>query len=103
MHMHSRLAYSGGIMRMSGYFAHGFRTGIIRKLMDERDLRPADHAILDVLSQGRATKGLLVDETGYSRNTVYNRLEVLQAAGHVRLVHEPTRLFELASDPRDSN
>jgi DNA-binding IclR family transcriptional regulator len=71
--------------------------------MDESDLRPADKAILDVLSQGCATKGLLVDETGYSRNTVYNRLEVLQAAGHVRLVHEPTRLFELVSDPRDSD
>lgn len=69
--------------------------------MDPGDLRPADEAILDVLSNGRATKGMLVDETGYSRNTIYNRLEVLQAANHVHTVHEPTRLFELASDPRD--
>lgn len=69
--------------------------------MNEADLRPADGAILDVLSEGRATKGMLVDETGYSRNTVYNRLEVLQAADHVRTVHEPTRLFELVSDPRE--
>lgn len=68
--------------------------------MDADDLRPADEAILDILASGRATKGLLVDESGYSRNTIYNRLEVLQAAGHVRIVHEPTRLFELASDPR---
>lgn len=68
--------------------------------MDEDDLRPADDAILDVLSDGRATKGMLVDESGFSRNTVYNRLEVLQAANHVRTVHEPTRLFELVSDPR---
>ena len=45
--------------------------------MDEDDLRPADEAILDVLQDGRATKGMLVDESGYSRNTVYNRLEVL--------------------------
>jgi transcriptional regulator of nitric oxide reductase len=70
--------------------------------MDEDDLRPADTAILDVLRDGRATKGMLVDESGYSRNTVYNRLEVLQAAGHVRVVHEATRLFELASDPREN-
>lgn len=71
--------------------------------MDESDLRPADEAILDVLQDGRATKGMLVDESGYSRNTVYNRLEVLEAAGHVRVVHESTRLFELVSDPREGD
>ena len=71
--------------------------------MDEDDLRPADEAILDVLQKGRATKGMLVDESGYSRNTIYNRLEVLEAAGHVRVVHESTRLFELVSDPRDDS
>ena len=69
--------------------------------MDVDDLRPADEAILDELSDGRATKGSLVDWTGYSRNTVYNRLEVLEAAGHVECVHEGTRLFELVSDPRN--
>ena len=69
--------------------------------MDTDDLRPADNEILDVLTEGRATKGMLVDETGYSRNTVYNRLNVLEAADHIRVVHEPTRLFELVSDPRD--
>jgi len=71
--------------------------------MDEDDLRPADKAILDVLQEGRATKGMLVDETGYSRNTVYNRLEVLQAAGHVQVVHESTRLFGIVSDPREND
>lgn len=88
---------------MNGYFAHSSCTLSIRKPMDESDLRPADKAILDVLTEGRATKGLIVDETGYSRNTVYNRLEVLQAAGYVKLVHESTRLFELVSDPRDDD
>lgn len=68
--------------------------------MDKDDLRRADEAILDVLRNGRATKGMLVDETGYSRNTIYNRLEVLEAAEHIRVVHEPTRLFELVTDPR---
>lgn len=68
--------------------------------MDGHDLRPADGAILDVLQNGRATKGMLVDETGYSRNTIYNRLNVLKAAGHITVVHEGTRLFELVSDPR---
>jgi len=68
--------------------------------MDPDDLRPADEDILDELREGRATKGALVDWTGYSRNTIYNRLNVLEAAGHVVVVHEGTRLFELESDPR---
>lgn len=69
--------------------------------MNPSDLRTADEAILDVLQGGRATKGMLVDETGFSRNTVYNRLEVLEAAGHIRVVHDSTRLFELVDDPRE--
>jgi len=68
--------------------------------MDADELRPADKEILDILAEGRATKGLLVDESGFSRNTIYNRLNVLEAAGHVRVVHESTRLFEIVSDPR---
>jgi uncharacterized membrane protein len=71
------------------------------KPMDTEDLRPADEAILDELRDGRATKGALVDWTGFSRNTVYNRLEVLEAAGHVNCIHEGTRLFELVDDPRE--
>ncbi|TYL37296.1 hypothetical protein CV102_18190 [Natronococcus pandeyae] len=68
--------------------------------MDPEDLRPADEKILDELQEGRATKGALVDWTGFSRNTIYNRLEVLEAAGHVTCIHDGTRLFELVSDPR---
>jgi hypothetical protein len=73
----------------------------ISKPMDPEDLRPADEAILDQLHDGRATKGALVDWTGFSRNTVYNRLEVLEAAEHVNCIHDGTRLFELVSDPRE--
>jgi len=73
---------------------------VTRTSMDPDDLRRADEQILDVLSDGRATKGLLIDETDFSRNTIYHRLQVLEVAGHVTTVHEPTRLFELASDPR---
>jgi DNA-binding IclR family transcriptional regulator len=68
--------------------------------MDADELRPADESILDELQDGRATKGALVDWTGYSRNTVYNRVNVLKAAGHVSVVHEGTRLFQLVNDPR---
>ncbi|ELY90036.1 helix-turn-helix domain-containing protein [Natrinema altunense] len=69
--------------------------------MEQNDLTDVDNAILDELRGGRATKGALVDWTGYSRNSVYNRLEVLEAAGHVTCVHDGTRLFELRDDPRD--
>lgn len=69
--------------------------------MDSEDLTETDKAILDELQKGRATKGALVEWTGYSRNSVYNRLEVLEAAGYVECVHEGTRLFEVVSDPRN--
>ncbi|UIP00323.1 ArsR family transcriptional regulator [Halobaculum sp. CBA1158] len=77
--------------------------------MDADDLTRTDRAILDVLKEGRggdepwgiATKGRLVDETDFSRNSVYNRLEILQAAGHVKLIHEGTREFKFVDDPRE--
>lgn len=71
------------------------------KPMGSDELRPADEAILGVLSEGRATKGYLIDETGKSRNTIYERLEILETAGHVETIHDPTRLVELVDDPRD--
>ncbi|WP_245852859.1 helix-turn-helix transcriptional regulator [Natrinema ejinorense] len=77
--------------------------------MDADDLTRTDRAILDVLKEGCggdepwgiATKGRLVDETDFSRNSVYNRLEVLEAAGFVELTHEPTREFKFVKDPRE--
>ncbi|WP_436344052.1 ArsR family transcriptional regulator [Natronorubrum sp. FCH18a] len=75
----------------------------VSKPMGPEDLRPADEQILDKLREGRATKGALVDWTDFSRNTIYNRLEVLEAAGHINCVHDGTRLFELVSDPRENN
>jgi len=72
-----------------------------REYMDSTDLTEVDEAILNELQEGRATKGALVRWTGYSRNSIYNRLEVLEAAGYVECVHEGTRLFELSEDPRN--
>lgn len=71
--------------------------------MDASDLSNVDEAILDQLQEGRATKGALVDWTGYSRNSIYNRLEVLEAAGFVECIHEGTRLFKLVDDPREDD
>lgn len=72
-----------------------------REKMDADDLSAVDEAILDQLHDGRATKGALVEWTGYSQNSIYNHLKTLQAADIVTCVHEPTRLFELVEDPRE--
>lgn len=79
--------------------------------MEPSNLTQTDKAILDALKEGRgsggpwgiATKGYLIDETGFSRNSIYNRLEILRAHGHVRLIHSPTRLFEFVNDPREED
>lgn len=78
--------------------------------MDADDLTRTDRAILDVLQEGRggdepwgiATKGRLVDETGFSRNSVYNRLEILEVAGFIEVIHEGTREFKFVEDPREA-
>lgn len=60
--------------------------------------------ILDVFQQhGYATTGMLVDETGYSRPTVSKRLDRLHAAGKIEYIHEPTALWRLVADPRETN
>lgn len=77
--------------------------------MNVDDMTDVDREILDVLKQGRnsnkpwgiATKGRLVDETGRSRNSIYNRLTALRHAGCVELIHEGTREFKFVFDPRD--
>lgn len=69
--------------------------------MDAEDLSRVDEAILNELREGRATKGALIEWTGFSRNSIYNRLEVLEAGELIECIHEGTRLFELREDPRD--
>ena len=74
------------------------------------DMTDVDQEILDVLKEGRtsdepwgiATKGRLVDETGRSRNSVYNRLTALRHAGCVELIHEGTREYKFVFDPREN-
>ena len=58
-------------------------------------------SVLDVLHNGRATPGHIVQETDLSRQTVHSQLNQLLAGEHVRYVHEGTGLYELVDDPRD--
>ena len=70
--------------------------------MDADDLTEADHAILNELTAGARTKKAIVDQTGLHRNTVGNRLDVLQAGGIINCIHQTTALYELVNDPRDT-
>lgn len=64
------------------------------------ELTDADRAVLDCLANGRCTQGYIVDETDFSRQQIYNRLNVLSAAGYLRKIHHSTALYELVEDPR---
>lgn len=66
------------------------------------ELKEVDEAVLDQLAEGARTKGFLVEETGYHRNTIWNRLEVLEKTNVIECLHEPTALYELNEDPRDT-
>lgn len=71
------------------------QSGVINK----EDLSKVDRAILDELRKGARTKGYLVDATGYHRNTIWHRLEVLEAGDVIRCIHDSTALYELVEDP----
>ena len=83
----------------------------ISTTMDADDLTKTEKATLDFLKQGEggsepwgiATKGRIVDGIDFSRNSVYNALGRLEAAGHVDLLHERTREYKFISDPRDDH
>ena len=70
-------------------------------VIDADDLTDADRAILEELQAGARTKKYIIDETGLHRNTVGNRIDVLEAGEIVRSLHETTALYELVDDPRD--
>ena len=70
-------------------------------VIDADDLTDADRAILDELQAGARTKKYIIDKTGLHRNTVGNRIDVLEAGDIVRSLHGTTALYELVDDPRD--
>ena len=66
------------------------------------DVTPATEQVLDVLVEGRATPGMIADETGLSRNTVHNQLRSLRAGDYIQYAHKGTAVYELVEDPRES-
>ena len=65
------------------------------------ELTEVDEAILNELNQGARTQGYLIEETGYQRYKVHERLKMLTAVGYVENIHENTALYELREDPRE--
>jgi hypothetical protein len=80
----------------------GFETNSITDEYDGQTMAErtdADEAILDELRQGARTQAYLVDETGYSRQYIRQRLQIMEAREWVENIHEKTALWELRQDP----
>lgn len=67
--------------------------------MEDVHLNPTDHAILDMLQQGRCTAAYIAEEYDYTRQNVRNRLNRLVEHGYVHRVHKG--LYEIVEDPRE--
>ena len=66
--------------------------------MEEIDLNPTDHAILDRLKEGRASPSYIAGKEDYSRQNVTNRLTRLVELNYVEKL--APGLYELKKDPR---
>lgn len=59
------------------------------------DLNETDRAVLELLREGRETRGSLSDQLDKHGNYVGERLKWLRVTGLVRYHHEETALFEI--------
>lgn len=67
----------------------------------EDNLLDSEKAILAALRKhGPLPKGAILDATGLSGNTVYNRTKSLSQAGVLKLKHKGTRTWAIAEDPK---
>lgn len=69
--------------------------------MAELSLNPTDHAILELLEEGRCTPSYIAQETDYSRGNIQNRLLRLVEHDYVRQLGGG--LYELVDDPREED
>lgn len=65
-------------------------------------LKDVDKQLLDLFHEGDRTQSYLVDETGYTRQYIHQRLEVLEAAGYIENIHAKSALYHLITDPRET-
>lgn len=74
------------------------QAGTHKQRMADLSLNPTDHAVLELLSEGRCTPSYIAQETAYSRGNVQNRLLRLTEHGYVQQLGGG--LYELINDPR---
>lgn len=67
------------------------------------DRTDADEQILRFLREGARTQSYIVDETGFSRTHIRNRLQLMEARGWVENIHEKSALWELRNDPDEKD
>ncbi len=67
------------------------------------DRTDADEQILRLLREGARTQSYIVDETGFSRTHIRNRLQLMEARGWVENIHEKSALWELRNDPDEKD
>lgn len=60
------------------------------------DLRAIDEQILALLDEGRCTRRYLADELDVTGEYVYQRVDLLEKLGLVRIIHDG--FYELAED-----
>lgn len=68
---------------------------------DVAELNRIDHAILQMLAEGRATQGYLIDATPHTRSQIQRRLEALHMGEYIAKVHDGTALYEITEKGRN--
>ena len=64
------------------------------------ELNRIDRAILQMLAEGRATQGYLIDATPHTRSQIQRRLEALHMGEYIAKVHDGTALYEITDKGR---
>jgi predicted ArsR family transcriptional regulator len=65
------------------------------------DLNTTDERILDLLREGRETRGSIATQLGKHENYIGERLKWLRVHNVVQYHHKETGLYELIEDPRE--
>ena len=64
------------------------------------ELNRIDRAILQMLAEGRATQGYLIDATPHTRSQIQRRLEALHMGEYIAKIHDGTALYEITDKGR---
>ena len=67
---------------------------------DVAELNRIDHAILQMLAEGRATQGYLIDATPHTRSQIQRRLEALHMGEYIEKIHAGTALYGITEKGR---